>query len=254
MPSTLDQAVCIRVWDWSETSQTVSLFARDQGLLRGLAKGSKRENSQFSGGFEPLTRGELLAIVKPSSDLATLTAWDLQETFPALRRSLSSFYSGMYMADLVQHALHEHDPHPILFDQFLTALRMLGAPDNDRRAVLQFQWATLVEAGYRPELDLDASSGSPLTDARTFAFAPHLGGFVADATESNITRPISGPIWRVRAETLATLRELAADPASLTAAAPEALDRATRLLAAHLREVLGRELPSMRHLFGEIRP
>lgn len=254
MPTTVDQAVCIRVWDWSETSQTVSVFGREQGLLRGLAKGAKRENARFSGGFEPLTRGELMAIVKPNAELATLTAWDLQETFPALRRSLGAFYSGMYMADLVQHALQEHDPHPVLFDRLLGALRMLGTPEQDRQAVLNFQWATLVEAGYRPELDQDAATGAPLEEARTYGFAAHLGGFVADATESTMARPITGPIWRVRAETLGVLRGLGNGEEGAGVGTGEAVDRASRLLAVHLREVLGRELPSMRHLFGEMRP
>lgn len=251
MPTVIDQAVCIRVHDWSETSQTVSLFSRTHGLIRAIAKGSKRDKSPFSGGLEPLTRGEMVAIIKPTADLATLTAWDLQETFPALRRALSSFYSGMYLADLVRHALHERDPHPALFDHLLESLRLLGDADRDRRAVLLFQWATLVEAGYRPELNLDAATGAPLPDARTYAFCPPLGGFTTDADPP---RPLPGPIWRVRAETLALLRAIAADPAAVHAAAPESIDRATRLLAAHLREVLGRDLPSMRHLFGDLRP
>ena len=72
MATVTDDAVCIRQWDWSETSQTVSVFAREHGLLRGVAKGSKRENSRFSGGLEVLTRGEVMAIVKPTAEMANL--------------------------------------------------------------------------------------------------------------------------------------------------------------------------------------
>jgi DNA repair protein RecO (recombination protein O) len=250
VPPSLDQSICIRVYDWSETSQTVTLFGRTLGLIRAVAKGSKRDKSPFSGGLQPLTRGEMSAILKPSVDLANLTAFDLQETFPALRTSLSSFYSGMYLADLVQHALHERDPHPALFDRLLLSLRLLGEPVHDRRAVLNFQWAVLSETGYRPELDADVHLGTPLAPARTYGFSPRLGGFIADATEAPAGVPV--PVWRVRAETLDLLRALASD--SLGAVAPESTDRASRLLAAHLREVLGRDLPSMRPLFGDIRP
>src|SRR5262249_54000550 len=154
----------IRLWDWSETSQTVSLFTRSHGLIRALAKGSKRERSPFSGGIDLLTRGQVLAIIKPNSDLATLTAWDLQELFPAIRRSLSAIHSAIYLAALVQHILDERDAHPALFDAALTALRALGTPDQDRRAILVFQWTALVEAGYRPQLDADAATGAPLPD------------------------------------------------------------------------------------------
>src|SRR5690606_40070296 len=83
MPTITDNAVCIRRWDFSETSQTVSLFTREHGILRGIAKGAKREKGNFSGGLDILTRGEVVAILKPGRELATLTAWQLQEIYPA---------------------------------------------------------------------------------------------------------------------------------------------------------------------------
>ena len=86
MPTIRDEAICIRHWDFSETSQTVSLLLRDHGVLRGLAKGARRERGSFSGGFDLFTRGEIVAIVKPGRELATLTEWTLLETFPVLRR------------------------------------------------------------------------------------------------------------------------------------------------------------------------
>ena len=60
MPTITDQAIVIRRWDFSETSQTVSLFTRDHGIVRGLAKGAKREKGDFSGGLDLLTREYLL--------------------------------------------------------------------------------------------------------------------------------------------------------------------------------------------------
>ncbi|MCH7602254.1 MAG: recombination protein O N-terminal domain-containing protein, partial [Planctomycetes bacterium] len=62
MPTISDYAICIRRWDFSETSQTVSLFTRESGIIRGLAKGAKREKGNFSGGFDLLTLGQVVAI------------------------------------------------------------------------------------------------------------------------------------------------------------------------------------------------
>jgi hypothetical protein len=60
VPNLIDEALCIRQWDWSETSQTVSLFCRTHGIVRGLAKGARRERSSFSGGIDLLARGEIV--------------------------------------------------------------------------------------------------------------------------------------------------------------------------------------------------
>ena len=43
MASVKDIAICVRHWDWSETSQTVSILCREHGLVRAVVKGARRE-------------------------------------------------------------------------------------------------------------------------------------------------------------------------------------------------------------------
>lgn len=249
-----DDAICIRHWDWSETSQTVTLLGRESGLIRGIAKGAKREDARFSGGLEILTRGEVLAVSRPTAQLATLTAWDLQETFPALRTSLRAFYCGMYFADLVQNLVSESDPHPALFDEMVGALRGLGAGVGEERSLLRFQWSVLTEAGYRPELEEDVASGGPLAEASTYAFRPGQGGLSRDPTleaPGSPSQTAQGPAWRVRSDTVRLLRGLSAGSRETVAAAlPESLDRANRLLAMYVREILGRQPAAMEGVFA----
>ena len=248
MPPVSDDAVCIRHWDWSETSQTVSLFTRGHGLVRALAKGSKRPRSPYSGGVELLTRGQASFIVRPNSDLALLTAWDLEEMFPALRRSLVAHNAGLYMADLVQHAIMDHDPHPGLYDRMIASLRDLD--DSAGRggigpALLRLQWALLVETGYTPVLDADAASAASSSAGGAYLFSAAHGGLVGEGAERGIGA------WPVRPETIGLLRSLATDPAfEPAAAAPAVVERANRLLAAYIRHVLGREPPTLPVVFG----
>lgn len=255
MANLRDEAVCIRRWDFSETSQTVSLFCREHGLLRGIAKGSKREKGQFSGGVELLTRGEVLALIRKGRDLATLTDWNLVEVFPALSANLEANRAGLYFADLTQRMLHESDPHTRLYDELLVALRSLAESDRIADAVLRFQWSVLVEAGYKPILDRDADTGEPLLrEDGLIEFSASAGGTVNAG---------SGEGWKVRQATVALLRTLdgriAGAPEASPASPPGAASgsyaicgRANRLLAAYLRHLIGQELPTMRHLFGPI--
>lgn len=241
MPTIVDQALVIRHWDYSETSQTVCLFTREHGVLRGLAKGSRREKSRFSGGLEVLTRGEIVAIAKTGAELATLTEWDLQEVFWSARRDLGAHRAGLYIVDLIHHAVLDHDPHPRLWDQTVEALRALADPDVQGRAVLAFQWSLLVEIGYQPRLE----AGSPGRGG-VFQFSARAGGLVGDdagARGRNI-----GETWGVRSDTIAALRALEAGRSP--EAPPETLDRASRLLAEYLRVVLDRDLSTREALFG----
>ncbi len=246
MPTISDNALCIRRWDYSETSQTVSFFTREHGVLRGIAKGAKREKGSFSGGVDLLTRGRLIAITKSGRDLATLTQWDLEELFPALRTSLACNRAGLYLADLVHHFLNDAGPEPGFFDETLVALRALEGEASAAQVLVTWPWRLLHVAGYRPELARDAETGGSLDrGAETFGFSAQAGGLVADTG--------TGDRWRVRRETIELLRSLeAGDEAALKKADRVTLQRAGRLLAAYLRSILGYETPAMRWTFPDV--
>lgn len=229
-----DNAFCVRVWDWSETSQTVSLFAREHGLFRAVAKGSKRDQSAFSGGLELMTRGEALVSLKSSDSLSLLTAWDLQECFPQARTSLGVFRVGMLMLDVIPHALQPLDPHPQLFDALAQNLRSL-TPSHLAPPLAAFLWAILSETGHRPELSRDVRSGVPLQRAETYTFAPRLGGLISPGSD-----PAGELTWKVRRETIDYLRDCQASPIPVSSAG-----RAARLLAAYFREVFHEEPKSL---------
>ena len=243
MGTTHDQGVCIRQWDFSETSQTVSLFGRSLGVVRGLAKGARRERGAFDGGVDLLSRGEFGAIIKPNRDLATLTEWDLLEVFPRLRTDLIANQAAFYMADLVGRMLQPEDPHPLLFDCFVESLRTIGAarsseepPPDGAGSLLAFQWTLLSETGYKPILSSSAPSD-------VFEFAPASGGVLQPGEVTD------GPRWKVRRTTLECLATIGALPVHNTPLVT--VDRANRLLAAYTCHILGIEPATMRAVFSK---
>ncbi|MCA9289091.1 MAG: DNA repair protein RecO [Phycisphaerales bacterium] len=263
MPRVVDQAICLRHWDWSETSQIAWLLTREHGVVRGVAKGAKREKAAFSGGLELATRGELVFIPKHDA-LSTLASWDLQETYlaahPGAAPSARAFFAAMYLLDLAQHFVQEGDPHPPVFDALALTLRLVGdattRADEEpvaRRPILLMQWTCLDQAGLRPMLDRSAESGQPLRKASSYALSPALGGLIADP---GADAPPS--LLRVRAATIALLRRLDTDPPPdhaealtiLGAASDEDADRAARLLHRYAQHVLGRQLNSGVLVFG----
>lgn len=239
-----DEAIVLRRWDWSETSQAALLFCRDHGALRGLAKGAKREKSAFSGGLDPLTRGEVGAIVKPSSELATLTDWNLTEIFPGVRSGARGFLVGHYLADLLRHGVRDADPHPRLWNATVEALRAVGSGAESELALARFQWALLEETGYRPDataLEGDADALSRPDGA--WVYDPHRGA-VAPAGG----RAFGGESWAMRTDTAAML--LAMSKGEALTRGPETVERMNRFLASCIRWSFGEPLATMDRLFG----
>ncbi len=255
MPPVFDQAICIRHWDWSETSQTLTLLSRQHGLLRLLAKGSRRPNAPFSGGVELLTRGEAGIILKPAADLGLLTEWDLSETFPHLRRRLSAYIAACYAADIVQHLVLDRDPHASLYDALLCLLRGVADEARAPAQLLIFQHRALTSAGYAPELSTCVATSQALPRAATYHFSPALGGMVRAAAGDGAT-------WPVRAATVDLLRAVALLPSTdspetiddgpIVAGGKATIARANRLLASIIRSTLGREPPTLRSVFPDL--
>ncbi len=239
MPTIEDEAVCIRHWDFSETSQTVGLFSRTHGLIRAIAKGSRRERGGFSGGVDLLTRASISTVMKPGTDLATLTDWSLIENFPNIRREMRANKIAYFAADLIGRLFEAHDPHPKMYAAFIHLLHQIGsgeAPEaNDESQLLDFQWIALCEAGLQPIL------GECPTGIDVIHFDPRDGGRVVE----NQT-PTS---WRVRVATISVLEALRTSVVDTTPN-EESVVRANRLLAAYIRDSIGEEPFTMRRLFG----
>src|SRR3954470_17802032 len=92
-----DEGICLRVTDFSETSQIVGMFTRHHGLVPLIAKGAKRASKRnvMSGPIDLLTSGELVFVPakdnpgehgrgKPGPPLGTLAGWNLADHRPSL--------------------------------------------------------------------------------------------------------------------------------------------------------------------------
>jgi DNA repair protein RecO (recombination protein O) len=156
MASLRDRALCLRKTEYSETSQILTLFGRDHGVVRVIAKGAHRRtkagNSKFDGGIDLLDEGDGVYLDRAGRDLATLIEWKLLDGHLGLRRSLSGVLLGQAAVEVLAHLLPERDPYPALFDRAAATLPQLAGPGGEVHFL-----ALLIDAveqtGYLPDFD-----------------------------------------------------------------------------------------------------
>src|SRR5438552_1839155 len=160
MASEKATALVLRTTDWSETSRIATLWTREFGKVRVLAKGGRRLKSNFESALDLLTVCSIVLLRKSSGGLDLLTEARVVKRFPQLRTDLAALYAGYYVAELLSDWTEEYDPHPILFDAARDTLRDLGAagPQAGLR-LAAFELTLLHELGYGLALDRCAACG-----------------------------------------------------------------------------------------------
>jgi DNA repair protein RecO (recombination protein O) len=144
----------LRLTEFSETSQIVTLFSAGHGQLRLIAKGARRSTRErFAAGLDLLELGEV-GFLPPHGDaqLGTLTDWAQRETFGAVRRELLRLYGAMYAVELVAALTEEADPHPELYGALVRTLRELAGEAPAAPVLPAFQSDLLTAIGYAPNL------------------------------------------------------------------------------------------------------
>jgi DNA repair protein RecO (recombination protein O) len=196
-------ALVVRTTDWSETSRIVTLWTRELGRVRALAKGGRRLKSNFDSALDLLTVCSIVLLRKSSGSLDLLTEAQVVRRFPRLRTDLAALYSAYYIAELLADWTEDYDPHPIVFDGALAALESLGANGGPATGLrlARFELVLLRELGYSPALDrcavcsrdLDMAPPSPASPA----FSAAAGGMVCPdcAVKQRDRRPVTRETW-----------------------------------------------------------
>lgn len=282
MAPTFDTGLILRLYDWSETSQIVVALTRGHGLVRAVAKGSRRPTAKFSGGIELMTVGQLGLIVKPEQELAQCTEWDLTDPVWHLRTSLAAFYGSMLIADVLMAVVIDRDPHPALFEASLRALGALREAPNADAVVVTLVWLALCEGGYQPEVSATVRGEAlPQTEKGVLLFDPALGGVVGGATAEQVSSAAQAQrageparLWPVRKATLEALASLDArvhgarpgqelgsgnlqsarafDVGWAEGLTTEDVRRCGRLLVSHLEYQVGRPLLAREGFYPEL--
>jgi DNA repair protein RecO (recombination protein O) len=197
MPAEKALALVVRGTDWSETSRIATVFTREFGKVRGLAKGGRRLKSGFEIAFDLLSVCHVVFLKKASGGLDLFTEAQLVERFPALRRDLQALYAGYYVAELLADGTQDYDPHPALFDAAVETLRSLTV-DRVPALVSRFELAWLTALGYSPRLDACAVCGAGV------GLADAAGRVVYGPTAGGVLCPKCQPVARDRRPVTAT--------------------------------------------------
>jgi DNA repair protein RecO (recombination protein O) len=71
------EAIVLRVWPFQEADLLVSLFTREQGRVKGVARHAMRSRRRFGGALEPMTYVRATYAERPRQELVRLDAFEI---------------------------------------------------------------------------------------------------------------------------------------------------------------------------------
>lgn len=237
-----DQAICLRAIDFSETSQVLSLLTREEGVVKLLAKGSKRPKSKSGGRIDLFSEGRCVYAPARRKDLGTLMEFAETDSHLKLRGQLPRLNAGLMAMELTAALLAEGDAQPAVFDLLHNALARLEAPDSAPRAVLAyFQYRLIRLAGLLGDMAACTGCGATVSAGGLY-FSSSAGGMLCRRCEGGATEKRA-----VGRDALAGLAVLAAAEAGQRPAFPDNQAGAViALLTYHVEQQLGKRLRTAR--------
>ena len=123
------EAIVLRTWPFLEADLLVSLFTREQGRIKGVARHAMRSRRRFGGALEPMTHVRASyaerARQEPGQELVRLDAFEILSSPLSQAVDYTRTAALQLMAEVIEEALPEHAPEDAVFRLTLSVLEEL---------------------------------------------------------------------------------------------------------------------------------
>ncbi len=231
-------AVVLRHADWGEADQLLTLYTREQGMVRALAKGARKMTSRKGGHLQPFT--QITVQLAKGRDLLIVTQVETVNAFLPLHDDLVKLSYASYVVELLlRFSYEEEGGNPTLFRLLVETFDRIEKEAEAWLAVRYYEMRFLDAVGFRPQLFECANCAREiLPEDQFFSFTG--GGVICPRCGQGLTN-----LARISVETLKYLRHFQRSSyrdASRAHPSPEVKKEAEVLMQGYFTYLLERDL------------
>ncbi|MGA8730609.1 MAG: DNA repair protein RecO [Terracidiphilus sp.] len=205
------EAVVLRTWPVHEADLIISLFTRDYGRIKGVAKSALKSRRRFGGALEPMTEARAWFAERPGQELVRLDQLELVRSplsapIDHARMAVLSFF-----AEVLDEALPEHDPQETVFRLLVSVLEQTTV-EHPWMPLTYFQlWMTRL-MGLLPDVAHCTACGEVLHAAEV-TFNSYADGLFCAVHRNGNANELSAESWQLAQRMLrAPVAVFAAEP------------------------------------------
>jgi len=232
------EAVVLRHANWGEADRILTLYTREQGKLRAVAKGARKIRSRKAGHLEPFTHITLQ--LAKSRDIPIVTQVETIDPYLPLRETLVLTGYASYVMELLDRFTYEEDGGNLSLFRLLTDTLARLCSTADTWAIVRYYEMRLLDfLGFRPHLFECANCRTAIEPVDQY-FSPSAGGVICPKCGNGLPG-----LWNVSVDALKYLRHFQRsnyNEASRAKVAPKIQKEVETLMQAYFTYLLERGL------------
>ncbi len=186
MPQLSSQAIILQTIDYAEWDRIVSLYTKDFGRIRGIAKGAKRSQKRFGSTLEPFTHNEVVFVDKETHGLIRLERCRMLSAFPEIAQDIKKIAFGNYFLELVNTLTPEKQRNSEIFSLLLYFIELLKT-DSFREGLMRiFELRIFSLLGYQPQFLCCVTCGQKFDIQNSYKFSIKRGGIVCSKCRAQL--------------------------------------------------------------------
>ena len=163
MPLIETEGLVLRSYNLAEADRIVVFFTREQGIVRGVAKGARRLKSRFGSMLEPFSTVHLTYFQKEERELVSIQQLELLESRFDTAAEPGLLHTLSYLSELLIAVVPPHDPNETMYRMAKACLETGPATTSELGALrLYFELWVLRLGGYLPDWSKSAGCSRPV--------------------------------------------------------------------------------------------
>jgi DNA repair protein RecO (recombination protein O) len=180
------QAIILKKNIFSEGNEIITLFTRELGKVRAVAKSVKSSKSNLAFGLQSLFYTDVDILL--SRRLSTIKGVKALDTFKNIYGDPQRTMVALYATEIILKSTADEQPNPELFELFLNFLKHLDLSESSTHSCVDlFAMEALALNGYAITTERCVICRKTLSDTAQIFFTSQKGGFLC--TECSLRIP-----------------------------------------------------------------
>jgi DNA repair protein RecO (recombination protein O) len=177
------EAIVLSRMDFGEADRILTVFSRQHGKLRVIAKGARRPLSRLGSHLEYFCLTKLM--LARGRELDVVTGAETVDPHIPIRESLDALGHASHMVEILGRLTEDRQENRAVFELLASSLQLLDAGANHFHTTRHYELALLTLLGYRPELYRCIECQEKLRQS-DHAFVAQQGGFLCELCQGRL--------------------------------------------------------------------